>query len=473
MPIRRFLSVMFLAALLKGHAEVGLLLNLDFQDTAKPAAQPDPLPQGTLLPDAMVSGDFPGALDLGARGYVRIPGFQSPRGPFTVEARFRVNEYAPLSTRYISDILNTATWDSGPAQGFALRIGGGYLYAPKSREAYASDEDYQADIGWYDDSQRASVSRCIGEFLTAIKGDDRNWKEVVTDRCIQRNAWVHMVGVWDGKDMRIYFDGQEATDSLRVLQRQALPNLDSQAVAFVGARADGDYDSRHLAGTLDFVRVIDRALSADEVRLRYRTTLPASDTLCHGAILPVYPMAGQAVDGKCEFRFRLVIEGACTHPDFNPELKPGDSIEVEIAKDPEFQDVMVRLKVGELSFHIETVDLAKLGGYTGAAYWRARLLRAPTGLAKAMAIEAPAWSLSRPFMIDGKAGVGVGRIPIERLGPALVGGWLTVNARGASRPRIHSLDGRNLPMVFQRRGEHWTARLPASATRGVLFLSWE
>lgn len=488
MPIRHsapalvfaFALALALAAAPSGRAEDPLLLNLDFQDTAHPAAQPAPLPQGILFPDAGASADYPGSLDLGRHGYVRIPGFRGPRGPFTVEARFRVNEYAPASTRYISDILNTATWDSGPTQGFGIRIGGGYLYAPMPREAYASDDDYRADIGWYDDGERAAISRCIGEFVMAMQGDDRNWKEVVTDRCIQRNAWVHMAGVWDGEDMRIYFDGQDATDTLRVLRPEARPRVDSVATAFVGARADGGFDSRHLDGTLDFVRVIDRALSADEIRRRHGATLPSSDTLCHGAILPVYPAAGQAVSGLCEFRFRIVAEGACTRPDFKPEIAPGDTVEIEIAKDPEFQDVLVRLKVSELSFRLEAAALAKLAGYSGAAYWRARLFRSRAVLAKSAASGAPAlaaapsWSLSRPFILDGKAAVAARPVlPAARLAPMLAGGRLTVDARGASRPRIHSLDGKVLPLAFIRQGARWTAPFSADAARGILFLGWE
>lgn len=482
MPVRHSASALafalVLAAAPSARAEDALLLNLDFQDTAHLAAQPAPLPSGTLQPDAGASTDFPGALSLGKQGYVRIPGFRSPRGPFTVEARFRVNQYAPLSTRYISDILNTATWDSGPTQGFGLRIGGGYLYAPMPRSAYASDEDYRSDLGWYDDSERASASRCIGEFFMAMQEDDRNWKEVVTDRCIQRNAWVHVAGVWDGESMRIYFDGQDATDTLRVLSPEARPRLDSVATAFAGARADGGYDSRHLDGILDFVRVIDRALSADEIRRRHGATLPSTDTLCHGSILPVYPAAGQAVSGLGEFRFRIVVEGACTSPDFKPEIAPGDTVEIQIAKDPEFQDVLVGVKVTELSFHLEAAALAKLAGYSGAAYWRARLLPSRAVLAKSTAsaalAPAPSWSLSRPFILDGKAATAARRVlHAARLAPLFAGGKLSVDAHGLDRPRIHSLDGKILPLVFTRQGARWTAPLSAEAARGILLLSWD
>jgi hypothetical protein len=351
------------------------------------------------------------------------------------------------------------------------------------REAYASDDDYRADIGWYDDGARASASRCIGEFFMAMQGDDRNWKEVVTDRCIQRNAWVHVAGVWDGEDMRIYFDGQDATDTLRVLRPEARPRLDSVVTAFAGARSGDSFDSRHLDGTLDFVRVIDRALSADEIRRRHGATLPATDTLCHGAILPVYPAAGQAVSGLGEFRFRIVVEGACTRPDFKPEIAPGDTVEIEIAKDPEFLDVLVRVKVTQLSFQLDAAALAKLVGYSGAAYWRAGLLPARAVLAKSAAAEAlvpavePSWSLSRPFILDGKAAVAarpvLPALPAVRLAPTLAGGTLSVNARGASRPRIHSLDGKVLPLAFTRHGDRWTAPLSAEAARGILLLGWE
>lgn len=464
-----FPAAAFFAARPASAADSKELLHLDFDDKAHVTLQPAPLPLGTVVWDAGASPDFPGSLSLGDSGYIRVPGFRNPQGPFSFEARFRLNQYAPLDTRYISDIINTATWDlPGPQinQGAGMRIGGGYLYATLPQDAYANPADYNADIGWYADDERASVSKCIGEFVIANKDAAHPWIEAVTDRCISRNTWVHMVGVWDGANAHLYLNGQYATDTLRLNGKGGTPFMAPEAIAFVGARAEGRFDSRHLDGTLDYVRIVDSAMGVAEIRSRYRQTLSQeSDTLCHGSILPEYPYSGQAVTPETEFRFRIVVDGACTQPGFKPTLLPNDSIEVEIASDFEFVNVLVRMVVKDQVFKIDPLKVLTFTDYTGAAYWRARVMHgaAAKSLAKATAEPDADWSLARPLMLNlKKATVGLAsRSRIKATSRILVlpGSVLSVPARGALVPGLWSLDGARSPIAWVRNGNSWTARL--------------
>jgi hypothetical protein len=76
------------------------------------------------------------------------------------------------------------------------------------------------------------------------------------------DTWHHLVGTYDGQSYRLYRDGsliQEAPDSF------APEQLDAPWA--VGGRTTAvPLDPRRFSGSIDEVRIYDRALSADEVR---------------------------------------------------------------------------------------------------------------------------------------------------------------------------------------------------------------
>jgi hypothetical protein len=392
------------ASLLAFQISAGELLHMDFDDPAHLSRQPVPLPEGTLVGEVAPSDTFPGSAEFGPqRGLVRIQNFRSPQGPFSVEARFRIRSYGPESSRFVADILNTATWDNGPSQGFAFRIGGGYLYPPLPRSAYESEEEWLAASAEYSNIDRGRLSVCFAEFAMARQDDWRAWKEVVTDRCVERNAWTHMVAVWDGEDMRIYLNGNHASDQWRIQGKGHVPLLDSVADAFVGARTLGDWDPHHLDGQIDYVRVVDSVMSENEIHRRYNETFvpDARDSLCKGVLIPHSPAAGQVGKENATFEFKLIRHGACTDSDFVAAFAAGDSLEVEFAKDASFEDISISLVVGTIAFQLDPVNLARLSGYKGEIYWRARLIHhAPAGLAKVSAAPEEEWSPSRPMLLD-------------------------------------------------------------------------
>lgn len=453
------------------------LLHFDFNDTARLASQVGPLPGGTVSGAVAPSQDFPGAADFGPKGgLIRVNGFRSPRGPFSVEARFRIRNYGPESSRFVADILNTATWDNGPSQGFAFRVGGSYLYPPLPRNAYKTEEEWTAAQNDYSHIDRGRLSDCFAEFVMARMDDSRSWKEIYTDRCIELNAWTHMVGVWDGEDMRIYLNGIDATDKWRVQGKGAVPRLDSVTNAYIGARIEGTWDPRHLDGILDYVRVLDGALDEKEIRDRYRDTFVPEirDSLCRGVIMPVHPAAGQICKGKAQFEIKVTNHGACADPAFIAGFLAGDSLEVQIAKDPGFTDGVFRVVVGATFFNLTAADLAPLGSYSSGIYWRARLLpRGAAALAKISAASTEEWGASRPMILDMTGAAAAIRTHAIRPKSALIraeaGLFVAGDASGAA-PVLMDLAGKRQPAQFRRVPGGWRLDIADDASSGLFLV---
>jgi hypothetical protein len=380
------------------------LLHLDFNDSANLGAQTGALPSATIHGDAKPSQAYPGSIDFGTQGgWVQVPRFISPRGSFSIEARFLIRNYGPENARFISDIMSTATWDAGPSQGFEMKVGGGYLYPTLPRNAYKTEAEWEAAQGGYSHIDRGRLSDCFAAFFMARKDVSQDWKAVYTDRCIEKNAWTHLVETWDGTNMRIYLNGSEATDKWRIQGLGAPPLIDSVIGAYAGAGFDAPLNKTYLDGILDYVKVEDGALSETEIHKRYQNTFDprVRDSLCTGVIIPKYPEAGQVCKGKLDLEFKIINHGACTDTSFLPAVLAGDSVEVEIAKDPSFTDVVFHKVVTLAILQLAARDFAGLDGYQGVLYWRVRLAhRHSNALAKAAAADSEDWSLSRPLVMD-------------------------------------------------------------------------
>lgn len=284
----------------------------------------------TLTPsgDAVVRD---GALELGWSGLAVLDSFQQPRGPFSIEARFKLSSYAPSSTRWISDLVNTATWTSSSSQGFTMRVGGGELYPVLPSTAYEGADGLGETYRTIDRTTSASLSRCIGEFNISSGG--LYWKEVYTDVCVDIGRWVHMVAVYDGADMRIFLDGKDATDGWRVQAQDAKPVLDSIARLHVGARTEESYDSRHSNGAIDFVRIHDSALSSAGIRSRFKA-LAVDDSRAGCGRMPVIvsPAPGKSCDRNARIVVKLVPTPGCVEAEGAAPWKKGDVVRVRVHK---------------------------------------------------------------------------------------------------------------------------------------------
>lgn len=455
--MRRILlpSALCLAAF--GIAGAADLLRFEFNDSAHLADQAGGLPAGTVIgpvqaSSAIGSADFKG-------GVIKLADFPGPQGPFSIESRFRLRSYPVEDSRFCSDILNTATWNSDPpetsgtpTQGLVHRVGGGYQYPILPQSRYATAEEWRGAGDAWSHIQSGKFSTCFADFVIGRKADATYWKEAYSDRCVHLGAWTHMATVWDGKDMRIYLDGLDATDTLRIKGAGDAPRIDSLQTAFIGGRKDRSWDPRRFDGDIDFVRMEDRAWTAEEVRAKYKDTfVPGTrDSLCHGVAVPSFPEAGRVCLGKIKFKIEIANHGACTDPRFLAGFLAGDSIEIELSKEPSFDPIAFRARFAMLSFELGIDELGSLAGYTGPIYWRVRLIPAVTrtALAKSAAAAPAEWSPARPIVVDMASATG-----LRRAVPRLVRAEKGLVLRGASEPALYDLAGHRVPARFLRLAE--------------------
>lgn len=408
MKFRVLVLAFFITRVFVSSASSNELLHFDFNDSANLGAQTGVLPAGTVNGNTKPSAAYPGSVDFGAKGgWIHVPGFHSPKGPYSIEARFMVRNYGPENARFISDIVSTATWDVGAPQGLEMKVGGGYLYPTLPRNAYRTEAEWVSAQYDYSFIDRGRFAGCFAAFFMARKDALRDWKAVYTDRCIEKNAWTHLIGVWDGTDMRIYLNGANATDKWRTQGQESAPNIDSVVGVYAGAGFDAPTNNTYLDGIVDYVKVEDGALSDLEIRKRYRNSFEPQvrDSLCISVINPNYPEAGQLCKGKLDLDFKVTGHGACTDTSFTPKVATGDSAEVEISKDPSFTDLSFHKVTGVTTLHLETGDLPGLAGYKGALYWRVRLTHGNSGASPKTSaggsIANPNdWSLSRPLIMN-------------------------------------------------------------------------
>jgi hypothetical protein len=432
------------------------LFSLDFDTDSLGLESQAGLPAFATFGDLHSSS---GVANFGNSGYLQLEAFPHPTGPFTIEARLRPRDYAPLSTRFISDLANTATWDDGPYQGITFRIGGGYLYPVLPKDAYAASSLYDQSVTGYDNTARAGLSRCLGELAIATKGGSAPWIEVFTDRCIDLDRWTHFVAVWDGENARLYLNGLEATDPWRRNGVGSQPALDSAALLTIGARYGGAFDQRHFQGSLDFVRMLDTAMSEGQIRLRYRESMGADTGAnpCKPRIVPVSPQAGELCDSGCAFRCKVTMPSTCPDFSLDGKLRPGDSLEVEFSAEPDFVNPFLQTKVGQADFRIGKESREKAAEFKGPCYWRARLIPKAVLAKRSAETSAPQWSEPKPFLLDYQNPMAVHRVRAgmqSRL-KAVAGGYLLENLAGMAAPTLYRADGRRVAIGHPRGSGAW------------------
>jgi hypothetical protein len=446
------------------------LLHLDFNDSAHMGAQTDSLPTGLLSGATRASRDYTGSLDFGqSGGAIRIPGFKSPSGAYTVEARFRIRNYGVSMSNYIANILSTVP---GSHDGLAFRVGGGYLYSPLPRNAYKTNEEWYNAQNGFDWALRERISDCIGAFVMATT--DGGWMEVYTDRCIEKNAWTYLVGTWDGERMRIYINGLEATDHWRTVGAGSLPNLQPVGDAWIGARTLESYDPRHFDGVLDFVKAADGALTPQQVHGRYRDTfLPQDrDSLCRGMVIPKYPESGGACKGKLVLEFKILGHGACTDTAFVAALLAGDSIEIEIAKNEDFTNGLIHVVVSSANAELAIEKLADLAGYKGVIFWRGRILHAKDmAMAKTTAVSKEEWSLSRPLVVDMSGNPIAIRSSMKAILIQGRSGTFIAASADSPEPSLYDLAGKHQYARFRKVPGGWELEPAGRSLSGLFFIA--
>jgi len=93
-------------------------------------------------------------------------------------------------------------------------------------------------------------------------------KEAKFDTPVSDNIWYHLVGTYDGTDVKIYVDGDEKVSSA----------IDAGSVMEDGSHRDLgigenlENTGRYLHGQIDDISIWDRALTADQVSDYYNQT---------------------------------------------------------------------------------------------------------------------------------------------------------------------------------------------------------
>ena len=91
--------------------------------------------------------------------------------------------------------------------------------------------------------------------------------EAVMSEGIQDGTWHHIAGTYDGKAIKVYIDGAEKASLDCVGEIKV-----GDGSTYVGSRGG---TQRWVNGTLDEIKVFNRALSADEVKADMEKTTTA------------------------------------------------------------------------------------------------------------------------------------------------------------------------------------------------------
>ncbi|MBN1180206.1 MAG: tandem-95 repeat protein [Anaerolineae bacterium] len=88
------------------------------------------------------------------------------------------------------------------------------------------------------------------------------WVSAEQQLPIPQNQWVHLAGTYDGQTIRLYRDGQEVAST-------PAPGGMTQCTADVAVGSRSSQDMHYFPGSLDEVRIFERALSPAEIRSLY------------------------------------------------------------------------------------------------------------------------------------------------------------------------------------------------------------
>lgn len=115
---------------------------------------------------------------------------------------------------------------------------------------------------------------CPGEtengFMGMSIGNSSSGALSVTNANSYRNTWVHLVGVLDNKTVTLYINGQKATSYYENTTSVPMnPGSSSAYALLIGTRTPGNANVGWLSGTMDDIRIYNRALSDSEIQQLY------------------------------------------------------------------------------------------------------------------------------------------------------------------------------------------------------------
>lgn len=157
------------------------------------------------------------------------------------------------------------------------KIGGGYHFDPAASQNLVVPDDpafrgnftvaawFLADAG---ETSGSMMAKPVGT------GSENTWQlelhgagivslsggtvHYLDSPALTQGVWHHAAGTWDGTTKRLYIDGVEVSS---VASTSSYDNHE----LLLGADQNGGTTALYWAGTLDDLRIYDRALSADEI----------------------------------------------------------------------------------------------------------------------------------------------------------------------------------------------------------------
>jgi len=184
--------------------------------------------------------------------------------------------------------INGATWttDTPSGRGYALSFDGenDYVDCGNDESLNITDEitmevwvkygtnpdDFNGMILWKGDNRLNLYSRTVSDELIFTVGDGTNYVGATipfSDPDFDWTKWNHLVGTYDGTNTKIYLNG--------VLKNTKTfsGNINTTGKALsIGNRAEPK--DLPFNGTIDEVRIYNRALSAEEIRAHYQASAP-------------------------------------------------------------------------------------------------------------------------------------------------------------------------------------------------------
>ena len=208
-----------------------------------------------------------------------------------------------------------------------------YIYAANSVQQPTTN--FSVSVWVYLDSNSSNGYGIVGNFQSVSSGSQKGWViarssadtkfsfwadgtansnggKVVGTTVIQTGVWYHVVGTYDGTNVKIYVNGILENS----VAYSSTPGTTNQPLVI--GRWYGNFNDYYTDGKIDQVRIFDSALSPDQINSLYNetTTSAASASIDNPSTIAYYKMA-DATDETGSYN------GTASNVDFNVQGKYG------------------------------------------------------------------------------------------------------------------------------------------------------
>lgn len=118
-----------------------------------------------------------------------------------------------------------------------------------------------------DASQREYTFRTESGTSAILIYDSSNTAYKITGSSLSTNTWYHLAAIYDGVNLRLFENGSQVNSSTPSI---TIPDTGSGGITAIGRF--GDQSSEHFGGSIDDLRIYDRALSQPEIQALYQRT---------------------------------------------------------------------------------------------------------------------------------------------------------------------------------------------------------